>query len=149
MKALLQRVSKATVTTTDGRVGEIQKGLMILLCVEPEDTETECGFLADKITAMRVFPDQDDKMNLSLTDIEGQALVISQFTLAAQWRKGNRPGFSAAASPELAEELYGKFCSDMRERGIHVETGAFGQHMDVSLTNDGPVTIWLDTNNPV
>lgn len=149
MKALLQRVSQAGVTTTKGRVGEIEKGLLILLCVEPEDTEKEANFLADKITAMRIFPDQDDKMNLSLSDIGGQALVISQFTLAAQWRKGNRPGFSAAAQPELAEELYGRFCSHMRDRGIHVETGAFGQHMDVSLVNDGPVTIWLDTNNPV
>lgn len=149
MKALLQRVSRASVTTAKECAGEIGSGLLVLLCVEPDDTEKEAMFLAEKITALRIFSDPDGKMNLSVQDVGGSILAISQFTLAAQWRKGNRPGFSAAAPPGLANELYEVFCQNIRNLGIPVETGVFGEHMDVALVNDGPITIWMDTNNPV
>lgn len=149
MKALLQRVSEASVTTQTGCVGKITTGLLIFLCVEPDDSEKEVAFLAEKVTNLRIFADADGKMNLSVRDTGGRILAVSQFTLAAHWRKGNRPGFSAAAAPDLANSLYDAFCEAIRSHGIIVETGSFGEHMDVALINDGPVTLWLDTNHPI
>ena len=145
MKALLQRVSEASVAV-DGRVvGEIGAGLLVLLCAEAGDGEEEVAFLARKIANLRVFEDDAAKMNRSLLDTGGGALVVSQFTLAADLRRGNRPGFSAAAAPELARDLYARFCAGLAEHGVPVATGEFAAHMAVRLINDGPVTIWMDT----
>ncbi len=145
MKALLQRVSRAEVSVDGQTTGSIGQGLLILLCVEKEDGGGDAAMLAAKIAKMRIFSDADGRFNLSLLDVGGGALVISQFTLAADWRKGNRPSFSAAAPPETAEPLYRKFCTHLADLGMQVETGIFGAHMDVELVNDGPVSIWMDT----
>ncbi len=145
MKALLQRVSRAEVSVDGQTTGSIGQGLLILLCVEKEDGGGDAAMLAAKIAKMRIFSDADGRFNLSLLDVGGGALVISQFTLAADWRKGNRPSFSAAAPPETAEPLYRKFCAHLADLGMPVETGIFGAHMDVELVNDGPVSIWMDT----
>lgn len=144
MRALLQRVSRASVTV-EGRVsGEIGPGLLILVCAMAEDTEAEAVKLAAKIAKLRIFKDEAGKMNLSVRDIGGAALVVSQFTLAADLR-GNRPGFSYAAPPEKGNALYEFFASRIAAEGIPVEKGIFGADMDVSLNNDGPVTIWMDS----
>ena len=145
MKAMLQRVSEASVTVEGETVGAIARGLLILVCADPDDGVDEAAFLARKIAAMRIFPDDADKMNLSVRDVDGAALAVSQFTLAADWRRGNRPGFSRAAPPELGEALYEKFCECLRAEGLPVETGRFGAEMRVHLVNEGPVTIWMDT----
>lgn len=144
MRAVLQRVSRASVTV-DGRVtGQIGAGLLILICAMQGDTEAEADKLAAKIARLRIFKDAAGKMNLSVKEIGGAALVVSQFTLAADLR-GNRPGFSYAAAPELGNRLYEYFAGRVAAEGIAVQKGIFGADMDVSLSNDGPVTIWMDT----
>lgn len=145
MKALLQRVSEASVTIEGETVADIGPGLLILICVVTGDGAEQAGFLARKCAKMRIFEDDAGKMNLSVLDASGSALVVSQFTLAADVSRGNRPGFSAAAEPDLARQLYERFCADLKELGVPVKTGTFAAHMAVSLINDGPVTIWLDT----
>ncbi|WP_415402284.1 D-aminoacyl-tRNA deacylase [Tateyamaria sp. SN3-11] len=148
MRALLQRVSTATVTVEGETVGQCGPGLLILVCAMPGDDAGTARALATKISKLRLFKDAAGKMNLSILQTEGSALVVSQFTLAADTSRGNRPGFSGAASPDMAEQLYLQFSDDLRDLGIPTETGQFGADMSVSLTNDGPVTIWLDTDAP-
>lgn len=144
MKALLQRVTRASVTVDGQIVGQIGPGLLILICAMPNDTEAEADKLSAKIAKLRIFKDEAGKMNLSLRDMGGQALIVSQFTLAADLR-GNRPGFSYAAPPDLAKQLYESFSAKVAALGITVQNGIFGADMDVALNNDGPVTIWMDT----
>jgi D-tyrosyl-tRNA(Tyr) deacylase len=145
MKALLQRVSEASVSLEGEVLSAIGPGLVALVCTEKEDTDADADFFARKIANMRLFADSDGKTNLSVQDVGGEVLVISQFTLAAIWRKGNRPGFSAAADPEMAEKHYEYFCKQLAAEGVPVQTGKFRSHMAVSLVNDGPVTIWMDS----
>lgn len=145
MRALLQRVSSARVTVAGRLTGEIGPGLLILICAMRGDTEAEADHLAAKIVKLRIFRDGEDKMNLSLRDTGGAALIVSQFTLAADTSRGNRPGFSPAAPPEDGERLYRYFSDRMRAEGVEVANGEFGADMDVALVNQGPVTIWLDT----
>ncbi len=147
MRALLQRVSRASVTVEGAVIGEIGPGLVILVCAMQGDTEAAAETLASKIAKLRIFKDADGKMNLSVRDTGGAALIVSQFTLAAELR-GNRPGFSAAASPQVGKALYEHFISRIQAEGIATQTGIFGADMDVSLSNDGPVTIWMDTAAP-
>lgn len=144
MRALVQRVSAARVTVGGRTTGEIGPGLMILVCAMEGDDEARSTALAAKIARLRIFKDAEGKMNRSLLDTGGAALVVSQFTLAADTSRGNRPGFSTAAPPAVGERLYRHFSEALRAQGLRVETGAFGADMDVSLTNQGPVTIWLD-----
>ena len=147
MKAVLQRVSHASVEIDGAVHGAVGQGYLILLGVTTEDTRKEMEYLAEKVVNLRVFEDEGGKMNLSIRDIGGEMLIISQFTLCANARKGNRPSFIAAARPEQAIPLYEGFVQAMREKGISkVETGIFGAEMKVSLLNDGPVTILLDTD---
>ncbi len=145
MRALLQRVREARVDVAGETVGRTGPGLLILVCAMPGDDEATAQALAAKICKLRVFKDEGGKMNLSLFQSEGSALVVSQFTLAADTSRGNRPGFSGAAPPDVAEALYLSFVDALRDLGIGVQTGRFGADMDVHLVNDGPVTIWLDT----
>ncbi len=145
MKALLQRVSEARVEIAGDVVGAIGRGLVVLFCAEPGDGEADADALARKIAKLRIFADAAGKMNLSVLDVGGSALAVSQFTLAADLSRGNRPGFSGAAPPELGEALYRYFCAKLGETGVTVETGRFGADMAVHLVNDGPVTIWIDT----
>jgi len=147
MRALLQRVTQAAVTVDEEVVGQIDSGLLILVCAMPDDDTATADKLALKISKLRLFKDEAGKMNLSLAQTGGNALVVSQFTLAADTRRGTRPGFSYAAKPELARALYEHFATALRELEIPVETGRFGADMSVALTNDGPVTIWLDTDD--
>lgn len=144
MRALLQRVSRASVSVDGAVVGQIGAGLLILICAMQGDTEAEADKLAAKIAKLRIFKDDAGKMNLSVRDAGGAALVVSQFTLAADLR-GNRPGFSYAAAPDEGKRLYDYFSDRIRAEGLTVENGIFGADMDVSLNNDGPVTIWMDT----
>ena len=148
MRALLQRVSEAAVTVEGKTIGQIGPGLLILICAMPDDTETTAAALALKISKLRLFKDDAGKMNLSLTQTGGAALVVSQFTLAADTSRGNRPGFSGAAKPEHANHLYEYFTAQLAALNIPTQTGKFGADMAVSLTNDGPVTLWLDTQTP-
>ncbi|MFQ3176411.1 MAG: D-tyrosyl-tRNA(Tyr) deacylase [Psychromonas sp.] len=143
MIALIQRVSDARVTVFGETIGQIGSGLLILLGVEKGDDEAKCKRLAQKVLAYRIFADSDDKMNLNVQQAEGAVLVISQFTLAAQTNKGNRPGFSNGAEPIEARRLYDLFNQNCVEMGIKVESGEFAADMQVSSTNDGPVTFWL------
>lgn len=145
MIALLQRVSEARVVVESNPVGEIGPGLAVLIAVQQGDSATEARWLADKLIAYRVFEDPAGKMNLSLADTGGSLLLIPQFTLAADTRKGNRPSFSRAAAPEQGKRLFDTLAEYAREQGIHVETGEFGANMAVSLTNQGPVTFWLES----
>src|ERR1019366_8947379 len=145
MRALLQRVSQARVTVDGSVVGEIGAGLLILLGVAKPDTLANAEFLVDKILNLRIFPDPAGKMNLSLLDTRGELLVVSQFTLYGDCRKGRRPSFDAAAPAEQARTLYESFLALARRSGLRVETGVFQAHMDVSLVNDGPVTLMLET----
>ncbi len=148
MKAIIQRVSRASVTVDDAVVGKIAQGFLILLGVEQGDNEKEAELLADKISGLRVFTDQNDKMNLSLADIDGEVLVISNFTLCADCSHGRRPSFIGAARPETAEPLYGYFCQRLLNNGVkRVEKGIFGADMQVSLINDGPVTIDINSKD--
>ena len=144
MRALVQRVSEASVTVDGAVIGEIGGGVLILICAMQGDTEAQAEKLAAKIAKMRIFRDDEGRMNRSLADIGGKALVVSQFTLAADTSRGNRPGFSSAAAPADGEALYEEFCDLMRKQGIPVETGRFGADMHVHLVNDGPVTFILD-----
>ena len=145
MRALLQRVSHASVSVDGTVIGQTGPGLLVLICAMQDDTEAQADQLAAKIAKLRIFKDDAGKMNRSVRDIDGSALVVSQFTLAADTSRGNRPGFSAAAGPERGEALYELFCAELRGHGVEVVTGEFGADMKVSLTNDGPVTIWMDT----
>lgn len=145
MRALLQRVSQASVTVSGETVGEIEDGLLIFVCAMPGDDDDTAAKLAAKVSKLRLFKDDVGKMNLSLAQTGGSALVVSQFTLAADTSRGNRPGFSGAASPSEAEKLYEAFADHLAALEIPVERGRFGADMSVELSNDGPVTIWLDT----
>ncbi len=145
MRALLQRTSGARVRVAGEVVGEIGGGLVVLLGVGPDDDEAVADGLARRVTELRMFDDADGRTNLSLVDTGGAALVVSQFTLYADTRRGRRPGFTGAAAPELAERLYLRFAEALRELGITVAIGRFGSVMEVELVNDGPFTIWLDT----
>lgn len=147
MRAVLQRVTDANVTVKQNTVGQIDHGLVILLGVTHEDTEEDIDYLVRKIIHLRIFEDEQAKMNLSLLDIGGSILSISQFTLYADTRKGRRPSFVHAAHPDHANELYELFNKKLREQGVHVETGEFGEMMDVQLTNNGPVTIIIDSKD--
>ena len=145
MKALLQRVTQAKVEVGGETVGAIDGGLLIFLGITPSDNEAIASKLAQRVAGYRLFSDADDKMNLSLSDIQGGALVVSQFTLAADTNSGRRPSFSTAAPPQQAEPLYQAFVKALQRLDIEVATGEFGADMQVSLTNDGPVTFLLDT----
>jgi D-tyrosyl-tRNA(Tyr) deacylase len=145
VRALLQRTSGARVRVDGEVVGEIGPGLVILLGVGPDDDEPVTDALARRATELRIFDDAEGRTNLSLLDVGGDALVVSQFTLYADTRRGRRPGFTGAAAPELAERLYLRFAETLRSIGVHVATGRFGAVMAVELVNDGPFTIWLDT----
>lgn len=146
MKAVIQRVRHACVEVDGRKTGEIGQGLLVLLGVEPGDTEQTARLLARKTAALRIFTDDEDKMNRSVLDIGGGVLAVSQFTLCADVKKGNRPSFTGAAGPEVAEPLYECYCAALAENGVaHVGRGVFGAHMDVSLLNDGPVTILYDS----
>ncbi len=146
MRAVLQRVSRAKVTIDGAVSGEIGRGFLILLGVSPEDTTEDALYLARKCVGLRVFTDENDKMNLSLADVGGKILAVSQFTLYADCRKGKRPSFTGAAKGEQANELYEYFVSCCRGLGVETQTGAFGADMQVELLNDGPVTILMDTD---
>ena len=147
MRAVLQRVRSASVSIGGEAVGKIGKGFLVLLGISPEDTEQEGDFLLDKLLGLRVFEDGDGKMNRSLLDCGGALLVVSQFTLYADCRKGRRPSFTGAARPETAVPLYERFLAGARAAGVPTECGEFGADMLVSLENDGPVTILLDTDD--
>ncbi len=147
MIAVLQRVTTGKVKIGDRIVGDIDNGLVILLGVHRDDKEEDIIFLADKVIGLRVFDDNNGKMNISLLDSEGSVLVISQFTLCGDWRKGRRPSFTKAADPDKGKLLYDGFINAVRSRGINVETGEFGAAMDVSLVNSGPVTFVLDSHD--
>ncbi|PCD78105.1 D-aminoacyl-tRNA deacylase [Pseudothioclava arenosa] len=145
MRALIQRVTQASVTVDGEKTGEIEQGLLILVCAMAGDGEAEAEKLAARISKLRIFKDEAGKMNRSVADIGGGCLVVSQFTLAADTSRGNRPGFSQAAPPADGERLYLHFSQALRDLGLQVENGRFGADMDVSLLNQGPVTIWMDT----
>ena len=144
MRALLQRVTQANVRVDGAVIGDIGPGLLILICAMQGDDSSTSAQLAAKISKLRIFTDDAGKMNKSLLDTGGSALIVSQFTLAADTSRGNRPGFSSAAAPDDGRALYEQFIADMGALGITTATGQFGADMAVSLTNDGPVTIWLD-----
>ena len=146
MRAVLTRVNSASVTIDGEVVGKIGKGFLILLGVGPEDTEKECRYLAEKALGLRVFEDENEKMNLGLSDVGGQVLVVSQFTLYGNCRKGRRPSFAEAAGPELGNRLYEQFLKDCEDLGFPPQHGCFGAYMQVESVNDGPVTIILDTD---
>ena len=148
MRVLLQRVSEASVKIEERVVGQIESGLLLLVGIEEEDSKNDADWLIKKIIGMRIFSDEIGRMNRSIQDIAGQFLVVSQFTLHASTKKGNRPSFIKAARPEQAIPLYEYFKEELRKQSnLIVETGQFGADMKVSLTNDGPVTIWLDSKN--
>ena len=147
MIAVLQRVTTGKVKIGDRIVGDIDNGLVILLGVHRDDKEEDIIFLADKVIGLRIFNDNNGKMNISLQEADGSVLVISQFTLCGDWRKGRRPSFTKAADPDKGKLLYDGFIEAVRSRGINVETGEFGAAMDVSLVNNGPVTFVLDSHN--
>ena len=146
MRAVVQRVSSSKVTVEGNITGEINKGLLVLLGVTHEDTSKDVDYIIDKTLNLRIFEDEDEKMNLSLKDIGGELLVVSQFTLYGDCRKGRRPSFSTAAKPEHAISLYEEFVEKAKAEGLKVGTGQFRAHMMVDLTNDGPVTILLDSS---
>lgn len=147
MRALIQRVCSAQVVIDTKVIGKIDTGLLVLLGVMQGDTADQATQLLDKITTLRIFNDDTGKMNHSLLDVDGSLLVVSQFTLAADCRKGRRPNFTQAAAPELGKELYECFINRAHANGIPTESGKFAANMQVKLTNDGPVTIWLDTED--
>jgi D-tyrosyl-tRNA(Tyr) deacylase len=145
MRAVVQRVSRAGVTVDGEPVGAVGRGLLVLLGVAPGDTESEARWLADKIVGLRIFPDDEGKMNRDVAEISGGVLVVSQFTLYGDCRKGRRPSFVGAAAPELAEPLYETFVAAVRAHGLPAATGRFGAMMQVELINDGPVTLLVET----
>lgn len=144
MRALLQRVSKASVTVEGQTISSIGNGLLILLGIGHGDGEEQAKFLAEKVANLRIFEDQQGKTNLSVLDVQGEAIVVSQFTLYADTRKGRRPSFIDAALPDMAEPLVNRFVDLLRGHGVPTQTGRFGAHMEVEIHNDGPVTIWLE-----
>ncbi len=146
MKAVIQRCLSASVIADGNPAGSIEKGLLILLGVTEEDTSAEAELLAKKVSALRIFTDENDKMNLSVADVGGSILAVSNFTLCADSKKGNRPSFSTAMGPVKANELYEEFCNSIEGSGIEVQKGVFGADMQVSMVGDGPVTIILDTD---
>ena len=145
MRALLQRVTNASVTVDGAIIGQIDAGLLIFVCAMPDDTEATAQALAAKIAKLRLFKDDAGKMNLSLAQTGGSALIVSQFTLAADTSRGTRPGFSYAAKPDQANALYEHFTTCIKALDVPTQTGQFGADMSVALTNDGPVTLWIDT----
>jgi D-tyrosyl-tRNA(Tyr) deacylase len=147
LKALLQRVTSASVSVAGEVVGQIGPGLVVLVGVASGDTESEARYLAQRTANLRIFPDEEGKFNLSVLDIRGELLVVSQFTLLADTRKGRRPNFVEAAPPAQAEELIEQFIAEARATGLKVETGQFQQYMQVEIHNDGPVTIMLDSQD--
>jgi D-aminoacyl-tRNA deacylase len=144
MRAVIQRVRRGQVSVEGRVVSSIGHGLVILLGVGPEDTEENARVLARKIAMLRIFTDEQDKMNLSVLDVKGEAIVVSQFTLFADTRRGHRPSFSGAAAPDLARPLAERFAALLLEQGVPTQTGEFGAHMLVEIENDGPVTIWME-----
>ena len=146
MRTVIQRVLQAEVTVNDQQVGKIEKGLLVYLGVGADDTIKDAQFIADKLVNLRIFPDEARKMNLSVQDVGGSILLISNFTLHGDCRKGRRPGFDAAAEPALAQQLYEKVIELIAGRGVTVEKGIFGEYMHVNSINDGPVTFLLDSS---
>ncbi|MGC8821067.1 MAG: D-aminoacyl-tRNA deacylase [Fervidobacterium sp.] len=145
MRAVVQRVSKASVSVDGQIVGKIGNGLVVLIGVGKDDTVDDAKYLAEKIVNLRIFDDNDGKMNLSLLDVKGEMLIVSQFTLYGDCRKGRRPSYSESAAPKIAKVLYEKFIELVKEYGLHVESGIFAAHMLVEISNDGPVTLLLDS----
>jgi D-tyrosyl-tRNA(Tyr) deacylase len=145
LRACIQRVTAAKVIVADDTVGEIGRGLLVLLGVAAEDNDEDLRWMVEKIVGLRIFNDTDDKMNLALSDVGGELLVVSQFTLLGDCRKGRRPSFIAAAPPEKAERMYEEFVAAARQLGVRVATGRFRAHMGVELVNDGPVTLVIDS----
>ena len=145
MRAVVQKVSSSKVTVDEEVIGQINHGLLVLLGVTHDDTSKDVDYMVDKVTNLRIFEDAEGKMNLSLKDVGGEVLAVSQFTLYGDARRGRRPSFSDAARPEVANPLYEEFVKKIRDLGINVGTGKFGAHMMVDLTNDGPVTILLES----
>lgn len=145
MRAVVQRVKEASVTVDGKRISEIKSGLLVFLGVEKQDEEIDLEYLVDKVLGLRIFQDEDEKMNLSLLDIKGELLVVSQFTLYGDVRKGKRPSFSSAALPEIGERFYKQFIEKSKLMGVKTKEGIFGADMKVNLLNDGPVTILLDS----
>ncbi len=143
MIGLLQRVKNASVTVNEQVIGAVKQGLLVLVCAEKGDSAEQCEKLAKKVLAYRIFEDENGKMNKSVSDIGGEILIVSQFTLAADTAKGLRPSFTPAADPETGKRLYEHFIEKIKESGLKTETGLFGANMQVALINDGPVTIWL------
>lgn len=148
MRALLQRVTEARVSVDGAPVGTIGSGLLVLLGVGQADTDRDAAWLADRVAGLRLFSDEAGKMNLSLLETHRAALVVSQFTLYADTRKGRRPSFTLAAPPEAAQRLYALFCTELERLGVQVERGVFAASMQVALVNDGPVTVLLETERP-
>lgn len=147
MRVLLQRVANAGVSVDEECIGQINQGYLLLVGVKDTDTKEDIDYLVRKITNLRIFADDEGKTNLSLKDIDGDILSVSQFTLYADTKKGNRPSFVKAGKPDFASEMYDKFNEELRQAGNHVETGSFGADMQVNLLNDGPFTIFFDTEN--
>ena len=145
MRAVVQRVASSSVTVDNNKISNIEKGLLVLLGVTHEDTSKDVDYLLEKIVNLRIFEDEDEKMNLSLKDINGKLMVVSQFTLYGDCRKGRRPNFTEAAKPDLANNLYEEFIEKAKKQNINVATGKFGAHMMVELVNDGPVTMLIDS----
>ena len=145
MRAVVQRVTEASVSVDSAEKGRIGRGFMVLVGISSDDNEADAEYLADKVAKLRVFEDSEGKMNLSLLDVGGEVLAVSQFTLYGDARKGNRPGFTSAAPPDKAEALYRQFVDVLKTRGLKIEEGVFRAHMKVHLVNDGPVTILLDS----
>jgi len=144
MRVLLQRVSSGKVRVDDQTIAQIEAGLVVLLGIGQEDEVEQAVYLAEKIANLRIFEDQSGKTNLSILDVGGEAIVVSQFTLYADTRKGRRPSFVYAGAPDMAEPLVDRFAALLREQGVPTQTGQFGAHMQVEINNDGPVTIWLE-----
>lgn len=146
MRAVVQRVDRAAVEVDEEIVGEIKKGLLVLLGVGEEDEDKDLEYIFDKVIGLRIFEDENDKMNLSLADVQGELLVVSQFTLYGDARKGKRPSFSTSAKPDKGNHYYESFIEKAKSIGINTQSGVFGAHMEVSLVNNGPVTILLDSS---
>lgn len=149
MRAIVQRVDRASVTVDGAVTGSVQRGLMVLFGVADGDTEKDLQYIVDKVCGLRIFEDEQEKMNLSVRDIGGEILAVSQFTLYGDCRKGKRPSFDKAAKPDVANAFYEQFVEKCREQGLHVETGIFRAHMLVELVNNGPVTIILDSSKVI